>query len=281
MKTADLERAPLLLRLSTFTAFAAILLLFGMVLGFALPVLLEGGEGGPFTWTWNPGQGRFGIMPMLASSLLLSLSALILAFPLALGVACWLLGVGKGLPVSIVQNFIRFMTAIPTVVYGFVAVFLLTPVVRMAFGGTGLSWLSAALVLALLIMPTMIFVLQAGLSKRLEQLSPSGLALGFNKLDLLWLYALPAGRNTIVAALILGFGRAVGDTLLPLMLAGNATQVPGHIWESMRTLTAHMALVTANEVGGTAYNSLFTAGFLLLLINALVSMAVRRLGRKA
>ena len=88
---------------------------------------------------------------------------------------------------------------------------------------------------------------------------------------------LPKARRNLTAAAVLGFGRAVGDTLIPLMLAGNATQVPGGLTESLRTLTAHMALVTANEVGGAAYNSLFVAGLILLLVNGGVSLALRRL----
>lgn len=79
---------------------------------------------------------------------------------------------------------------------------------------------------------------------------------------------------------VLGFGRAVGDTLLPLMLAGNAPQVPESLTASLRALTAHMALVTSNEVGGAAYNSLFMAGVLLLAVNAAVSLTVRRLERR-
>lgn len=281
MKKHHKEKAPALVIGSTVFAFAAILLLFGMIAGFAVPVLFDQTPGGPLSWVWNPREAQFGILPMLVSSFMLACSATMLAFPLSVGISFWLLGIARPCLSQSMQNLLRFMTAIPTVVYGFVALFLLTPAVRGALGGSGLCWLSAAIMLTLLILPTMIFVLQAGLANRLSSLCPAGLALGFSKLDLLWLYALPSARKSLIASLVLGFGRAIGDTLLPLMLAGNATQVPGHIWESMRTLTAHMALVTANEVGGTAYNSLFAAGLFLLLVNALVSVGVRRLGGRS
>lgn len=85
----------------------------------------------------------------------------------------------------------------------------------------------------------------------------------------------------MLTALALGFGRGVGDTLIALMLSGNWPQLPALPTDSLRTLTAHMALVTANEVGGTAYNSLFAAGAILLLINGAVSLTIRRLERES
>ena len=148
---------------------------------------------------------------------------------------------------------------------------------RSWLGGSGFCWAAAAVVLALLTLPTMVLILEAGLGPRLEKLCPGGLAVGLDRLELLCFFVLPKSRNTLLAAALLGLGRAFGDTLIPLMLAGNAPQVPLALGDSLRTLTAHMALVTANEVGGAAYNSLFAAGALLMLITAAVSLALRRL----
>lgn len=268
--------------------FAAVLALLGigllvlMIVAFALPVFADSGAGGPFTWTWAPGNGQFGILPMLAGSLVLAFSAVAVGWPLGLGLCCWLLCPDLGGPRllrTLVGGLVRLMTAIPTVVYGFAALFLLTPVVRAGLGGTGMGWLSAGLMLALLIVPTVTLVLSAGLAPRLERLLPGGPALGMTRLELMWLVVLPGARSSLASSAVLGFGRAVGDTLLPLMLAGNAPQVPEHLASGLRTLTAHMALVTSNEVGGAAYNSLFMAGVLLLIINMAASLAVRRLER--
>lgn len=259
-------------------AFLAIVLLFLMIAAFALPVLIQSGTATPFGWVWMPARGQFGILPMVAASVILSVSALVLALPVAVAVACWIIAIGKGPLLHLVNHTVRFMTTIPTVVYGFVAIFLLTPIVRQALGGTGMSWFTAALMLAVLILPTMVLVMVAGIQPKLESLCPSGLALGFSKLDLLWFFVLSNSKKTLLSAAMLGLGRAIGDTLLPLMLAGNATQLPHQLSDSIRALTAHMALVTANEVGGAAYNSLFAAGLLLLLINVFISMAVKKLG---
>lgn len=260
-----------------------IVLLFVMVIAFALPVIGQSGfgEGGPFSWSWQPTQGAFGILPMLGGSLILSVSALLLGWPLALGVCVWTLCIGRGRPVRLVQGTLRLMTAIPTVVYGFAAVFLLTPLVREGLGGAGLCWLSASLMLTVLILPTMALVLETGLRQRLEALCPGGLAVGFSRMELLWLFVLPDARKNLVTGAIIGFGRAVGDTLIPLMLAGNAPQLPERLADGLRTLTSHMALVTSTEVGGGAYESLFLAGMLLLGINAVVSLALRRLENRS
>ena len=173
------------------------------------------------------------------------------------------------------------MTAVPTVVYGFAAVFLLAPAIRKGFGGSGFSWLTASLMLSLLILPTVVLVLQAGLAPRLQAVEMPGRALGMSRLELLWHVVLPTSRGTLLSAAVLGFGRAVGDTMLPLMLAGNAPVAPDSVLSSLRTLTAHMALVTSNEVGGAAYDSLFMAGLVLLLVNAAVSLCLRRTGGRA
>jgi len=264
----------------TGIALLAIALLFGMIITFALPVLFQSNGSTPLSWEWAPARNQFGILTMLVGSLLLASLALIFSVPLALAITGWVIALGKGKMLQVVNFIIRFMTTIPTVVYAFAAIFLLTPVIRQAMGGTGMSWLTAAIMVNILILPTMVLILVAGMRPKLEELLVSGLTLGFSRFELFFYFVLPNARKTLLAAVMLGFGRAIGDTLLPLMLAGNATQIPEGLTQSMRTLTAHMALVTANEVGGAAYNSLFVAGFLLLLISAAISIAVKYLSKE-
>lgn len=271
------EGPSLLLRLALWVTAAAVGLPVLMLTAFALPALLEGSAGGPFTLVWAPDQEKFGIVPMLAGSALLALGALPLGWLMALGVTCQLLTRPRAPLTKVLRPVIRIMTAVPTVVYGFAAVFLLTPLVRNLAGGSGFSWITACAMLTLLVLPTMILVMEAGLRPRHEALEPSGSALGFSSTQLFILFVLPQSRGALTSAAVLGFGRAVGDTLLPLMLAGNAVHIPDHPAEALRALTAHMALVTANEAGSAAYDSLFTAGLLLLAVNACLSLTLRRL----
>ena len=153
--------------LTTAIAFIGVLLLFLMLGIFAVPVFLQQGSGNPFTWLWEPGNEQFGIMPMLLGTLLLSFTSILVAFPFALAICSWLVAIGQGRFLKFVKSIIYFMTAIPTVVYGFVAVFLLTPIIREAIGGSGMCWLSAALMLSILILPTMILVMYTGIQSRM------------------------------------------------------------------------------------------------------------------
>lgn len=275
-----LRRSGTLPRLCGLLVILATGALFALVGCFALPVLWSAQGSLIFSWAWRP-PADFGILPMLAGSLILSFSALLLAWPLSLGLACALQDPRPAFRQKWLTGLIRFMTAIPTVVYGFAAVFLLTPLVREAAGqGSGLCWLSAACVLALLISPTMVLVMDVALREQMRRLLLPALSLGMSRDTVLACLALPAVRRWLLTAGLLGFGRAIGDTLIPLMLSGNAPNVPQNLFAGLRTLTAHMGLVTATDVGGPAYNSLFVAGGLLLCISTGVSLVLRRLGKK-
>lgn len=273
-------RPNLLIRAAVALATGGILLMFAMVLVAALRALLQEGAPTPWEWAWQPYEGHFGILPMITGSFCLALFAICIGWPLALALCVWRLCEQK--PAfrkfaAFCGGIIRFMSAVPTVVYGFAAVFLLTPAVRNMFGGSGMCLFSAGVMLVLLVLPSICLVLETALAPRLEKLCPWALALGFSRLDLLCHFVLPRSGRALISAGLLGFGRALGDTLIPLMLAGNAPAIPSGLEGGMRTLTAHMALVTANEVGGAAYNSLFLAGLLLLLTNAGASLLLRRL----
>lgn len=267
---------------ATAPALLGIALLCLMITGMAVPAFLHWGGGHALSVVWNPAAGRFGILGMLAGSAALAVCALCLGGPLAFALLCWQLcpedhGFLSRCSRRLMGGLIQYMTAVPTVVYGFAAVFFLTPLLREALGGSGFCLAGAALMLALLIVPTMTLVLHAGLKARLDALLPHGPALGLSRLQLLWHCVLPQCRSTLVAAALLGFARALGDTLLPLMLSGNTPQLPQGPASGVRALTAHMAMTAANETGGAAYDSLFAAGFLLLCANAFMGLIARRL----
>lgn len=268
-----------------FVYFAVGIVLIGitalitMFTVFVLPIITRGDLEGIFSLSWQPNEGNFGILPMIGGSFFLVIFALLVACPLALGLTVWVLKINKRYLARAVSWLIRFMIAIPTVVYGFVSVFLLVPLVREGVGGTGFCLFSAGVILALLITPTITLVFETGITSSLEKLCPGGLALGFSRLELFYFFVLPKAKKNFVVAAMIGFGRAIGDTLISLMLSGNAPQFPQGIFESIRTLTAHIALISANEVGGVAYDSLFLSGILLLSINALVSITLRHVAK--
>ena len=250
---------------------------FAFILFSALAALLRGVEWEFFGAVWSPREEKFGLLPMICGSLILSFSALALGWVLSLGCCCTLRGLGPRWLAKILLTSLRFMTAIPTVVYGFAAVFLLVPVIRSAFGGSGFSWLAAAVMLALQGVPAMTLTMDGALQSVEEQTSLTAAALGLTPVQHLTWVVLPASKKWLLSSALLGYGRALGDTLLPIMLAGNAPQFAASPLESLRTLTAHIGLTLSTGAGGGERSSLLLAGGLLLVNSMIVSLTARAL----
>jgi len=221
------------------------------------------------SWTWNPTGGQYGILPMVAGSFFLAASSLLLAYPVGLGISLFVHGLGPGFLALPVMAVVRFMTGIPTVVYGFVSVFLLAPL------------LTASLTLAILLLPTVVLLIEAQFQTLESALRLTVGALGLTRAQGALHLVLPLSGRGLMAAAVLSFGRAIGDTLTPLMLAGNAAHLPHSPLDSLRTLTAHIALVVATDSQSKAYDSLFAAGLILLGTSAAVNLWLRSLRRKA
>jgi phosphate transport system permease protein len=161
------------------------------------------------------------------------------------------------------------MTGIPTVVYSFVALFLLVPVIREFFqSGSGLCILSASIMLSILIAPTMILIFVSGFNSVPRSYIQAIDAMGGGPVHRLFYVIIPCSKNAVIIGTMLGFGRAMGDTLIPLMLAGNAVHIPGSVLDSARTLTAHIALVSASDFDSLEFRSIFASGLVLYILIA-------------
>lgn len=275
------QGAPAWLAASAACVGALMASVFGFIILCALGALRDADVSMVFGSVWRPDVQRYGILPMICATLQLSLSALALGWALALGCACFINGLGPRRAAAFLEGLIRLMTAVPTVVYSFVSVFLLVPLVRNHLGGTGLCWLSAATVLSLQILPSMTLVLDGAIKNAAAHVSLTCEALGLTASQTLARVVLPASKKALCSAAMLGFGRAAGDTLIPVMLAGNAVQYAKTPIDAMRTLTAHISLVTSSEVTGQAYSSLYIAGGILLAFSAAASLIIRRLRKGA
>ncbi len=257
-------------------AIAAILMLLAC---FCLPLLTSQELVRVFSRQWQPFGGHFGILPMCAGSLALATLSLVVALPLALGICTLAHLLGRGFFVRLLLTLIHFMTSIPTVIYGFVSVFLLVPRLRDWFAaGTGFTLLAAVLTLSLLILPTITLILQTRLAQLDPNLRLAAEAMGFSRVQQMRCVLLPAASRGLIIAAILGLGRALGDTLISLMVAGNAAQFPESLFSSMRTLTAHIGLVLATDSQSMAYQSVFAAGLLLFLLTGTMSLFIRKAG---
>jgi phosphate transport system permease protein len=254
------------------------LAILGFLSYFALPIFTEGHLAEILSWEWRPFQGRFGILPMTVGSLYLAIAAMALAYPLGLGLCGFAHGLGPRFLRGPVMGLIHFMTGIPTVIYGFVSVIFLVPLVRGAFPeSTGSSWLTAALTLSLMILPTIVLLVHTQLQQVDARVRLVSAALGFSPAQtLLWVLR-PLASRGLWAAAVLGFSRALGDTIIALMVAGNAPQVPHSLLDSIRTLTSHIALVVATDSTSQAYQSIFASGLILFGVTAAVNLTLRRL----
>ncbi|WP_240744257.1 PstC family ABC transporter permease [Desulfopila sp. IMCC35006] len=265
-------------RLAAFGCAFLTIAVFGMMLFLGWPLLSSGQFFVLLTREWLPSQEIYGIYPMIAGSMTIALLALCLSLPISLGTAFVAATLAPRRLRKVVLVTVRFMAGIPTVIYGFVAVFLLVPFMREQLaGGSGLNILTASMVLALLIAPTMIVFFVNGLGNVARSYCLAVDALGGKPVQKLLYLQLPQAWPTVLAGIILGFGRAMGDTLISLMLAGNSIAIPRGVFDSGRTLTAHIALVLAADFASMEFKSIFACGLVLYIFSVIVVILLRYL----
>jgi len=264
--------------LAAVASTAATLLIFGFMLVLGFPLLRSGLFVDLLTGAWAPAAGVYGIFPMVAGTLAISLLSLIFAFPVSIGCAGFAAAIGPAWLSRPFRRMVQLMTGIPTVIYGFVGIFLLVPIVRgLHGGGSGLCVFSAALMLAVLISPTMVLFFSDSLDRVPKSYLDAADALGATPSQKLRLVMLPYAKEGILSGLILAFGRAVGDTMVALMIAGNAVQVPESVFDAARALTAHIALVIAADTESLEFKSIFVCGLVLYLFVGLMISGLRLL----
>ena len=243
---------------------------------FGLPLLQSGQLTDLLFSSWDPDKGLYGIYPMLKTSLTLAMLSMLISVPVSLGCSFIITFLAPVPLRRVLFTVIRVMTGIPTVVYSFVALFLLVPLMRNLLGhGSGMSILTAAPVLALVIAPTMILFFVGSFNRIPASFTLAVDALGGSGIQKLLYVVVPQAWIGIVNGILLGFGRAMGDTMISLMLAGNSTAVPESVTESARTLTAHVALVMAFDFDSMEFKSIFVCGLFLYILTAVLMLLFR------
>jgi phosphate transport system permease protein len=235
-----------------------------------------GGVLSAFSLSWNPPQGEYGVIPMIFGTLSAAVLATIIAIPLSFGIiiSIWASNC------SFMRWILRFMTGIPTVVYSFCGLFILVPICRTLFVGSGYNILSVAAVLSILILPTMTIIADSALYPLLnkpETLRLTAESLGLNREKTLLHIALYIKRKWLLTGVLLSFSRALGDTIIALMISGNTPVMPDGLFSTMRTLSAHISLLTASEITPQIEFTMFLAGFLLFSAALAVSLLAKRL----
>lgn len=228
---------------------------------------------------WFPLEGQFGILSMVLGSLFMTLGALALGVPLGLACAIFLSEFVSKKTMAVLKPIITLLAGIPSVVYGFIGVIVLVPFIREHFGGPGLSMLAASIILGIMILPTIISISVDALQAVPNSYREGSLALGATHWQTIHMVVLKAARSGIVASIILGMGRAIGETMAVIMVSGNAVRIPHSILEPVRALTANIAL----EMGfatGDHRKALFATGVILFIIimilNIIANYAAKR-----
>jgi phosphate ABC transporter permease protein PstC len=266
--------------LFALSAISGLALIAIFIFHEGLPIIVSQGVNGfVLSTNWQPLSGHFGILAMIIGSVAVTLGALIIAVPLGLGSAITLAEFCPRGPAMALKAMIELLAGIPSVVYGGVGVVVLVPLIRQYLGGPGLSVLASSIVLGIMILPNIVSISVDSILAVPQSYREGSIALGATRWQTIYRVVLKAARSGIAAAIILGMGRAVGETMAVLMVAGNAVHIPRSLTDSVRTLTSNIAL-EMNYAQGEHRQALFATGIVLfvmiMVLNVIATAAARR-----
>jgi len=266
------------------SSISALVLITVFIIAQGAPIIAEVGLFNfVFGMEWAPSQGKFGIFPMIVGSVTVTLGATLLGVPI--GICCSIF-LAEFAPVkfrNIFRPAIQLLAGIPSVVYGFWGLIFIVPFIRDRLGGPGLSILAGSVILAIMILPTVISISEVSILALPRQYKEGALALGLGHWQTIRSVLLPAAKSGIVAAVILGIGRALGETMAVIMVLGNAVAVPQSILDPVRTLTTNIG-IEMGYASGEHRQALFATGIVLfvviMLLNAAAQYITRNPGKK-
>ena len=236
---------------------------------------------------WNPAsvvEIQYGILALLVGTLLVTIISMLIAVPLGLACAFYISEFCSPQFREIYKILIEFLAAIPSVVWGFIAIMMINPLIIHTFDvPIGLNILNASIILALMSLPLIVSVGEDALRAVPETYREAAEAMGATKWEVATRVLLPAAKNGLMAAALLGVGRALGETMAVLMATGHSIQIPHTIFEPGRTLTATIAAeLGESPKGGEHYQALFAIGLVLFILSFIVNISADYLirGRK-
>lgn len=237
---------------------------------------------------WRPSGGDYGALPLITGSILVTLGSMVLAVPVGIACAIYISEIAPAKLRTTLKPIVELFSAIPSVVFGFVGMMVIVPALKVLFPDQQLfsnSWLAASIVLALMAMPTIISVSEDAIHAVPRSYREASLAMGATKWESIVKVVLPAAVSGVSAAIILGIGRAIGETMAVLMLTGNAPIIPDPLWNVyslISTLTGTIALQLPEAVTGSVTQSaLFELGVLLMIIVLFINMLSRHVVNSA
>jgi phosphate transport system permease protein len=256
--------------------FVALIFIFLLKEGLALFKTVKLGAF-LFGRNWYPisEPPELGILPLILGSLVVTLGAAIISVPVGVGCAVYIAEIAPGKIKEVLKAGIELLAAIPSVVIGFIGMVTLVPWVKSTFHlPTGLTALSGAIMLAFMAMPTIVSIAEDALYSVPKTYKEGAFALGATHWQTIWRIMLPAASSGILAAVMLGIGRVIGETMAVMMITGNSAVIPTSIFQPVRTLTATVAAEMGEAVVGSEhYFALFAVGIVLFIISFIINVS--------
>jgi phosphate transport system permease protein len=268
------ERA---IRISGLVAIAFVVLIFLFLLLQGLPAFSETPIDNLLSTRWYPIEDHFGLLPLILGSLIVTIGAAIIAIPTGVLAAIFVAEVAPRWLREILKPMIEVVAGIPSVVLGFIGIVVLSPLVRETLNvPTGLTAFTGSLLLAYMALPTIISVAEDALDAVPKSYRDAALALGATKWQTIWMVTIKAARSGILTAIMLGIGRAIGETMAVMMVTGNAARMPlslDSLFLPVRTMTATIAAEMGEVAkGSTHFHVLFAIGIVLFVITFIVNL---------
>lgn len=272
-----------IVRLLGLSAIALVALIFAFLLKESAPTLKEVPLSNLIDTRWYPTFGYYGLIPLILGSLLVTMGAVVIAVPLGVGVAIYLGEIAPDPVREVLKPTIEVIAGIPSVVLGFIGILAFSPLIRQYLGApTGLTAITGSFLLAYMALPTIISIAEDAMDAVPKEYRDAAYALGATEWQTIWRVVLPAARSGILMAVMLGVGRAVGETMAVMMVTGNAARIPTGLdafLRPVRTMTATIAAEMGEVAqGSTHYHVLFMVGIALFvltfLINAFAAVAI-------
>ena len=232
-----------------------------------------------FGMSWAPSHGEFGIFPMIVGSVTVTIGAAIIGVPVGICCSIFLTEFAPAALSKLFRPAIQLLAGIPSVVYGFWGLLFIVPLVRDYLGGPGLSIISGSVILAIMVLPTVISISEVSILALPRQYKEGALALGMTHWQTIRSVILPSAKSGIVAAVILGLGRAIGETMAVIMVLGNAVAVPTSILDPVRTLTTNIG-IEMGYASGMHRQALFATGIVLFIIIMVLNASAQYITRK-
>lgn len=261
-------------------SIAAVALICAFLFASGVPAIAEIGVFKFLLGTvWRPANGLYGILPMIVGSAYVTAGALAFGVPIGILTAVFMARVCPPWLYRVMKPAVNLLAGIPSVVYGFFGLVVLVPFIMNNFGGRGMSVLTASLLLGMMILPTIVNVSESAIRAVPESYYEGGLALGASHERSVFRVVLPAAKSGIFAGVALGMGRAVGETMAVMMVAGNQAVIPKSILDGVRTLTTNIVLemgYAADLHRGALIGTAVVLFVFILIINLSFSLLKRR-----